>query len=233
MRVMAQNQQIVRIDRERISHPGSKAVTQKILRFIKNVLLNCQAVILSDYGKGLVTPELVSFVRAEALARKKIIVVDPKVEHFTYYRNVTSITPNLKEAENAIRNIKITSRTGAQLAIHSDKLESDKDIDLAGTELLRYLELDSLLITLGERGMRLFEKGKKPVVIKTVAREVFDVSGAGDAVISAFTLGLAAGASKQHAAEIANFAGGIVVGKIGAVAVTKSELIQAIRDHHA
>ncbi len=232
-RVIAQNQQIVRIDREKTSHPGSQEIPPRMFRFIKNAIGRFHAVILSDYGKGLITPELVNFVRAQALAKKKIIIVDPKVEHFAYYRNVTAITPNLKEAENAIRNIKITSKAGAQLEIHSDKLTNDQDINRAGEELRRYLELDALLTTLGERGMRLFEKGKTPVLIKTVAQEVYDVSGAGDAVISTFTLSLAAGANKRHAAEIANFAGGIVVGKIGAVAVTKEELAKAIKDHHS
>ncbi len=228
-RVVAQNQQVVRIDREKIGNPGSREVTEKIFTFIKNNISKFNAIIISDYGKGLVTPDLVNFVRDEALKNKKIIVVDPKVEHFGYYKNVTAITPNLKEAENAIRNIKITAKTGEHLGIHSDKLEKDEDINLAGAELLRYLDLDSLLITLGERGMRLFEKGKKPVSIKTKAQEVYDVSGAGDAVISAFALSLTAGADKRLAAEIANFAGGIVVGKMGTVAVTKEELAKAIR----
>jgi len=228
-RVIAQNQQVVRIDREKCEEAGSKEVFRKICNLIKKDITSFDAVIISDYGKGLVTPELVDFVREQALANNKIIVIDPKVEHFSYYCNVTAITPNLKEAENAIRNIKITSKSAHTLQIHNDKLQKDKDIDTAGLELLRYLKLDVLLITLGERGMRLFEKGKKPVSIKTKAMEVYDVSGAGDTVISAFTLSLAAGATKRQAAEIANFAGGIVVGKVGAAAVTKKELIKAIK----
>lgn len=230
-RVVAQGQQVVRIDREKINNSGDKEVRQKICNFIKSNINTFDAVIISDYGKGLITPDLVNFVRVQALAKKKIISVDPKVEHFSYYRNVTAITPNLKEAENAIRNIKITSKSSEQLEIHSDKLKGNKDINLAGKELLRYLGLDALLITLGEHGMRLFEKGKKPVSIKTKAQEVYDVSGAGDAVISAFTLSLTAGATKRQAAQIANFAAGIVVGKMGAVAVSKEELSRAIKDY--
>lgn len=229
-RVIAQHQQIVRIDREKIDSSGSKDTERRILNFIAGNIAAYDAVIISDYGKGLITSELVNFVRAQALAHKKIITVDPKVEHFGYYRNVTAITPNLKETENAIRNIKITSRSPHELGIHSDKLEDDRDIHKAGTELLRYLELDALLITLGERGMRLFEKDKKPVFIETRAQEVFDVTGAGDAVISAFTLSLTAGATKLQASEIANFAGGIVVGKMGAVAVTKKELLNVMNE---
>ena len=227
-RVIAQNQQVVRIDREKTDGTGSKEVTSKIHEFIKTQIMSFDAVIISDYGKGLITAGTVSFIRSHALKHKKIIIVDPKVEHFEYYRNVTAITPNLKETENAIRNIKITSKLSRRLEIHSDQLKDDKDINLAGSELLRYLQLDVLLITLGEHGMRLFEKGKKPVSIHTKAREVFDVSGAGDTVVSVFTLSIAAGATKRQAAEIANFAGGVVVGKMGAATVGKDELRKAI-----
>lgn len=230
-RVLAHHQQVVRIDREDCGSRASRPVTESINRFIKNRLKSYDAVIISDYGKGLVTTQLVDTARRTCLANDKIIVVDPKVEHFAYYRGVTAITPNLNEAENAIRNIKITSKLEEPLNIHSDRLKSDKEIDIAGRELLRFLNLEVLLITLGERGMRLFEKGKDPVVIETEAREVFDVSGAGDTVISTFTLSLAAGATKRQAAQIANFAGGIVVGKMGAATVSRDEIKQAIRGH--
>lgn len=227
-RVVAQHQQIVRIDRERVKDAGEKAVFQKIFRFLKERIDGFDAVIISDYGKGLITPEVVSFVRDLALKKGKIITVDPKVEHFSYYCDVTGITPNLKETENAIRNIKITSPTPQKLGVHVDRLENDAQINLAGKELLRYLNLDSLLMTLGEHGMRLFEKGKEPVSIETKAQEVYDVTGAGDTVISTFTLSLTAGATKRQAADLANLAAGIVVGKLGAVAVTKDELLAAL-----
>jgi len=228
-RVLAHHQQIVRIDREDINGRASKSVTQSIYKSVAKEMESCDAVIVSDYGKGLVTPELVQCVRDQGLAKDKIIVVDPKVEHFTYYRDVTAITPNLNEAENAIRNIKITSRSDERLEIHCDRLRTESEIGKAGKELLRFLNLEAVLITLGERGMRLFEKGKAPFVIKTQAQEVFDVSGAGDTVISAFTLSLAAGATMQQAAKIANFAGGIVVGKMGAATVTRDEIKSAIK----
>jgi len=227
-RVIAQHQQIVRIDREKIE-PGSAQTTVKIYNFIKNNIKKADAVIISDYGKGLITPDLVNFVCALAKANKKIITVDPKVEHFSYYSNVTSITPNLKEAENAIFNIKVTSSSGKSLDIDTAKLNSDAKINQAGEQLLKYLSLDSLLITLGENGMRLFEKNKKPFSIKTQAKDVFDVTGAGDAVISVFTLALTTGANKRQAAELSNFAAGIVVGKMGAAAVQKQELLEAIK----
>ncbi|OGX28951.1 MAG: hypothetical protein A2705_03545 [Omnitrophica WOR_2 bacterium RIFCSPHIGHO2_01_FULL_52_10] len=230
-RVIAQHQQVVRIDREKTEDTPNKLVPEKIRNFVRQTLESCDAVILSDYGKGLITPQLVSFVRDLALAKKKIITIDPKVEHFSYYRNVTAITPNLKETENAIRNIKITSTLPEKLEIHSDRLLDNGHIDSAGKELVRYLNLDCLLITLGEHGMRLFEKQKAPVVIKTKAKEVYDVSGAGDTVIATFTLGLSVGAKKKEAADLANLAAGIVVGKLGAVAVTKEELSGAARSH--
>lgn len=230
-RVIAQHQQVVRIDREKAEDTPNKRVSDKIINFVRRNLGSCDAVILSDYGKGLITPQLVSFVRDLALAKKKIITIDPKVEHFNYYRNVTAITPNLKETENAIRNIKITSALPEKLEIHFDRLHNDVQIDAAGKELLKYLNPDCLLITLGEHGMRLFEKQKAPVVIKTKAKEVYDVSGAGDTVIATFTLGLSAGASKKEAADLANLAAGIVVGKLGTVAVARQELLEAARGH--
>ncbi|HCI45426.1 MAG TPA: D-glycero-beta-D-manno-heptose-7-phosphate kinase [Candidatus Omnitrophica bacterium] len=230
-RVIAQHQQVVRIDREKMEDTPNKPVFEKIMNFVRQTLESCDAVILSDYGKGLITPQLVNFVRDLALTKKKIITIDPKVEHFSYYRNVTAITPNLKETENAIRNIKITSTMPEKLAIHFDRLCDNVHIDSAGKELARYLNLDCLLITLGEHGMRLFERQKAPVVIKTKAKEVYDVSGAGDTVIAAFTLGLSAGAQKKEAADLANLAAGIVVGKLGSVAVTKEELLEAVRSH--
>ncbi len=228
-RIMAQHQQVVRIDREKVGTTGSQEVNGHILNFIKRHLKDFDAVIISDYGKGLITPELLSLTCALALEHKKIITVDPKVENFKFYTRVTAITPNKKEAENAIRDIKIKDISGGKLKINTDHLETLEDIDRAGGELLRYLQLESLLITLGEQGMRLFEKGKKPVSIETKAREVYDVTGAGDTVISVFTLSLTAGAAKPQAADLANHAAGIVIGKMGAVAVSKKELLQTLK----
>lgn len=230
-RILAHHQQILRIDREQTHHLDNQDVIRKIFNFIKNSIDKFDAIILSDYGKGIITPHLVSFVRDLAIKKKRIITIDPKVEHFSYYRQVTSITPNLKEVENAIRNIKITSDAPHRLKINTEKLKSNEEINLAGKQLLKYLNLESLLITLGEHGMRLFEKGAKPFAIDTKAKEVFDVTGAGDTVISVFTLALAAGSTKRQAAEMANFAAGIKVGKMGAATVSLEELKEAIKDH--
>lgn len=227
-RIIAQHQQVVRIDKEKIGASLDPAIYRKIEHFLVKHIDGFDAIIISDYGKGLITPELLTMVCSLAFEKKKIITVDPKVENFSHYRHVTTITPNKKEAENAIRNIKISESEGSHLAVHSDKLMTSLDIDRAGLELLKYLDLESLLITLGEEGMRLFEKNKKPYSIKTRALEVFDVTGAGDAVISVFTLAMTAGASKREAAELSNSAAGVVVGKMGAVAISKEDLMKVL-----
>lgn len=230
-RIIAEHQQVVRVDREKKMNSFDDPVYLRLQKFILKTIPLCDAVIISDYGKGMISPGLVSQACALAIEKKKIIAVDPKVEHFGYYSGVTTITPNKKEAENAIRDIKIRQSTGRRLAINNDKLETDEDINLAGEQLLKFLGLESLLITLGNQGMRLFEKGKNPVHINTRAREVFDVTGAGDTVISVFTLALTVGATKHEAADIANYAAGIVVGKLGAVPVVKKELLAVIKSH--
>ncbi|MFP4472428.1 MAG: bifunctional heptose 7-phosphate kinase/heptose 1-phosphate adenyltransferase [Candidatus Omnitrophota bacterium] len=229
-RVIAQNQQVVRIDREKTDAAFGRETRQRIKTFITKYVPECDGVIVSDYGKGMISPELVDLLREETGRAGIPLTVDPKVEHFGRYRGVTCITPNLKEAENAIRNIKIQESRGSKLALRSDKLNSMKDIEFAGEKLLDFLELDSLLITLGEQGMRLFEKGKTPFAIQTRARDVYDVTGAGDAVISVFTLALMAGADKRRAAELANYAAGVVVARMGAVAVTPEELFAATEE---
>ena len=147
-----------------------------------------------------------------AKKHKKIVTVDPKIDHFSYYQGVTCITPNEKEAQE-----------GSGI-----KIESDEDINKAGRKLLKELKLESCLITMGENGMRLFEKEGKITHIPTVAQEVFDVSGAGDTVIATFTLALACGAGKLEAAHLSNFAAGIVVSKVGTAVVTKEELMERI-----
>ena len=228
-RVVAQHQQVVRIDKEVPGADIGGQMLTKVKDFLREKISKAGAVIISDYGKGMITSDLAAMIIQSALKRGVPVTVDPKVEHFGCYRKATCITPNLKEAENAIRNIKIREQDGHALDLRNDTLVTQKDIETAGEKLLTYLDLDSLLITLGEHGMRLFEKGKKPYAIATWAREVFDVTGAGDAVVSVFTLALAAGATKRRAAELANYAAGIVVGKMGAVTVTPQEILKATK----
>lgn len=229
-RIIAQHQQVVRVDREQ-NETLSEDLSRKILGFVEKNLKNVDGVILSDYGKGVITKELVRRVCLLARQQKKIITIDPKVEHFNYYTKATCITPNRKETENAIRNIIITHEKGRHLRIKNDKLKTLKDVRFAGEEISRYLNLESLLITLGEHGMYLFEKDQEPFLIPTKAREVFDVTGAGDTVISVFTLSLTTGATKRESALLANYAAGIVVAKTGAVTVSPKEILDAIEVH--
>jgi len=225
-RIIAGHQQIVRVDWEH-TEPLSQDTTRRIFNFIKNNIDGFDAIIIEDYGKGVINAQLLEGVILLAQAHKKIVTVDPKEDHFQYYRGVTAITPNRKELENAVRNLKIKDSKN-KLKLDSDKLFTDKDIDAAGKQILEYLGLESLLVTLGEQGMKLFEKGGRMTHIPTVAQEVFDVSGAGDTVISTFTLGLCAGASKLDAAHIANYAAGIVVGKIGTATTSSDELLERL-----
>ncbi len=227
-RIIAQHQQIVRLDREKPARAGLDFVKEgKILPYLRRRMKDFEAVIISDYGKGLIDSRLLAQVHESALSCKLPVVVDPKLEDLREYGQVSCITPNKKEAEAALKNISESARKA--FGINSTKLESKEDIEANGRGLLNFLGIDSLLITLGEHGMYLFEHNKKPYPIPTMARQVFDVSGAGDTVISVFTLCLAAGADKSQAAQIANYAAGIVIGKMGAVAVELDELRQTMK----
>lgn len=225
-RIIAGHQQVVRVDWE---HTDSlpRGLNEKILKFIGKNIDDFDAIVIEDYGKGVINIDLLERLIALAQAHKKIITVDPKEEHFQHYRGVTSITPNRRELENAIRNLKIKD-TSNRFRVNMDKLFTDKDIDLAANQILKYLKLESILVTLGEHGMKLFERNGRATHIPTVAQEVFDVSGAGDTVIGAFTLGLSSGGSLLESALIANYAAGIVVGKIGTAVTTRKELSEKI-----
>lgn len=226
-RIVAGHQQVVRVDWEHLD-ALPQGLNRRILKFIEKNIRNFDAIIIEDYGKGVINLKLVAEMIRLAHAHKKIIAVDPKEEHFQYYRGVTAITPNRRELENAIRNLRIKDITN-RFKFSTDKLLTDKDINSAAQETLRYLGLESLLLTLGEHGMRLFQKKGQMTHIPTVAQEVFDVSGAGDTVIATFTLALSCGASKLEAAHIANFAAGIVVGKLGTAVTSRKELMQRIK----
>lgn len=229
-RIIAKQEQVVRVDKENIHEDGLKVLKDtKIWPFIDKRIKECHAVIISDYGKGMIDPELVERISFVANKQDIPITVDPKLEKFKLYGKVTSITPNKKEAEAAL--MRIPEELRETLGASAGKLNTPEDVVRAGKIFLEYLDIESILVTLGEQGMCLFERGKEPFRIATKAQEVFDVSGAGDTVISVFTLALAAGATKRQAADIANYAAGVVVGKMGAVAVTKSELLEAIKEH--
>jgi D-beta-D-heptose 7-phosphate kinase/D-beta-D-heptose 1-phosphate adenosyltransferase len=227
-RIIAQHQQIVRLDREKPNSTGLDLIKEgKILPFLRRHMKEFQAVIISDYGKGVVDTRLLAQVHELALHYKLPVVVDPKLEDLREYGQVSCITPNKKEAEAALKNIPPEARKA--FGIRSTRFDTKQDIEANGSGLLNFLGIESLLITLGEHGMYLFEHDEKPFPIPTVARQVFDVSGAGDTVIAVFALCLAAGADKSQAAKVANYAAGVVVGKMGAVAIELDELKNAIK----
>jgi D-beta-D-heptose 7-phosphate kinase/D-beta-D-heptose 1-phosphate adenosyltransferase len=225
-RIIAGHQQVVRMDWEH-TEPLTDRINAKLYDYIYNNIDKFHAIIIEDYGKGVINRWLTKKVIELARQRGKIITVDPKEEHFQYYAGTTCITPNRKEAESAVRYLKMQDTTNA-FKVNTDRLLSNKDLNRAGRELSKYLKLNTLLITLGEEGMRLFE-GSRITHIPTQAQEVFDVSGAGDTVIAAFTLSLACGATKLEAAHIANFAAGIVVSKIGTATASREELLKSIK----
>ena len=209
-RVIAHHQQVVRVDREH-PDPLPAALMARLAQTVLERLDDVDAVIIEDYGKGVITRALLEAVIPAASKRRKIITVDPKQEHFDLYRRVTCLTPNRQEAGEAVGR----------------ELKTDADVLQAGREIQKRLACEGVLITLGEDGMCLFEARPSRITrIPTVAQEVFDVAGAGDTVIGAFTLALASGAGMADAARLANHAAGIVVGKLG-VAVASPEELQA------
>lgn len=226
-RIIAQHQQVVRVDRETSANSGVDRVKAlRVFPFLRRQMKNFSAIIISDYGKGMIDLELLNRVHELALQYKIPVIVDPKVEDLRFYGQASCITPNKKEAEAALKSISTEARQA--FGIVSTSLDHKRDMESNGAGLLKYLGIDSLLITLGEHGMYLFEHNKPPFPIATRAREVFDVSGAGDTVISVFALSLTAGANRRQAADIANHAAGVVVGKMGAVAIRLDELKEAL-----
>ncbi|MBI5554761.1 MAG: D-glycero-beta-D-manno-heptose-7-phosphate kinase [Elusimicrobia bacterium] len=207
-RIIANIQQVVRIDREDRESKDKKIISQ-ILKYLKDTVPQVDAIIISDYGKGMINVPLLKEAIKLAHRYDKVITVDPKVEHFLKYKGVTCITPNHLEAAQ-----------GIHYPLPRDQVETE----MLGEKIIRKLKCHSLLITQGEKGMTLFKQGKKPLHIPTMAREVFDVTGAGDTVISTLTMALAAGADLKQAAYIANQAAGIVVAKVGTATCSPEEL---------
>lgn len=209
-RVIAEHQQVVRFDREppRALPPEAEAA---ILRGLHGALPRAQAVLLSDYGKGVLSPRVLKAAIAGARRRGIPITVDPKIEHFALYRGVDCITPNTSEAWAGMG--RRPARDG---------------LDSLGWDILQRLRARSVLITRGPDGMSLFERGGRLTHIPTRAREVFDVTGAGDTVISVLTLALARRASLRDAAALANYAAGIVVGKLGTAVAAAEEMREAL-----
>jgi D-glycero-beta-D-manno-heptose-7-phosphate kinase len=219
-RIIALHQQVVRVDRERIAIP-SKAHTAKAVAAVRDSLKETDAIIFEDYGKGFITTELVAQIVREASTAGKMVAADPNPRHPVDWRGVTVVKPNRAEAFLA---------AGIPWRDPDDSPTKDTDLERAGKALLKKWETQYVLITLGEHGMMLFQRNDAPHYIRTKARQVFDVSGAGDTAIALFTLGLVCGATPIEAAEIANHASAVVVSKLGTATVTRDELIARFRE---
>jgi D-beta-D-heptose 7-phosphate kinase/D-beta-D-heptose 1-phosphate adenosyltransferase len=215
IRVIAHQQQVARVDRETTSDLDVRA-TDRLLREVQRRLGGADAVILGDYGKGVVTQRLLTDLQRTCRARGIWLSLDPKPVHQLGLRGLSLITPNRKEAFD-LAGVPDGSRAG-------EPLRDGKLLRVAAI-LLSELQPALLLITLGDQGMLLCQRGQRPFHIPTVAREVFDVSGAGDTVIASFTLAIAAGAAPIEAAIFSNHAAGVVVGKVGTATVTPEELL--------
>ncbi|HED07585.1 MAG TPA: D-glycero-beta-D-manno-heptose-7-phosphate kinase [Ignavibacteria bacterium] len=206
-RVIAGNQHVVRIDKESKVYLNEE-VEGKIYNLFESKLNEIDAVILQDYNKGVLTPNLINKIIALANKHNILITVDPKFNNFFNYKDVTVFKPNKKEAEDVL----------------GMKIKSDEDISNVGKELLSKLNAENILLTLGEEGIAIFQKDKDEKRMPTKARKVADVSGAGDTVISTLTISLAAGADILEASYLANYAGGLVCEEVGIVPIEMEHL---------
>lgn len=208
-RILSNNQQLLRLDWEK-KHPIEKEVEDKILEKFNKLVDSLDAIILSDYDKGLLTSTLAKEIIKIAKSKNKIVVVDPKPSNAENYKGATSMTPNLKESSECIGKA------------YPETLEEVLSI---GKEIREKLELDHLLMTRSEKGMSIFMENEVKH-IPTFAKEVYDVTGAGDTVIAIYTLALSTGASKEESAKIANTGAGVVVGRVGTSTVSKGEILE-------
>ncbi|MFL6542230.1 MAG: bifunctional heptose 7-phosphate kinase/heptose 1-phosphate adenyltransferase [Chthoniobacterales bacterium] len=214
-RIIARQQQVVRVDREQITAPTAEQI-DRVAQNVTRRLERTDAIIFEDYGKGLLASELVQRIATEARRAGKTVTADPNPRHAIDWNNVTAVKPNRSEAFLA---------AGEASCEAAEDPRSDPALLRVGETLLRKWTTELLLITLGEQGMMLFQRDARPHHIPTKARQVFDVSGAGDTAIALFTLALCAGANAIEAAEIANHASAVVVGKLGTATVTRDELL--------
>lgn len=219
-RIIARNQQVVRVDREKMHSPTPAQIDQVIDDVVRR-LPEIDAVIFEDYGKGFLNAGLVARISQEATRAGKIVSGDPNPGHALEWKNVTVVKPNRSEAFLA---------AGLPWNDPYDPADQDEALLRVGETLLTKWDSRYLLITLGEQGMILFQKGAAPHHVPTKARQVFDVSGAGDTAIALFTLALCCGATPPEAAEIANYASAVVVGKLGTAAVTQEELVATFQN---
>ena len=206
-RIIAHNQQIVRIDREE-RRPLSPEIEDKLSKWIKDRIREVDACLLSDYAKGVLTSRIIEEATQFAQQAHKPLVVDPKGLDYSRYSGATVVTPNLQEAKLVLGHI----------------LNPPQDVPKIGQQLLALLEGSAILITQGPEGMSLFQPGQEAEHIPALPLHVYDVTGAGDTVVAALTLALAAGATLEQGARLANIAAGIVVSKVGTATASLEEL---------
>jgi len=212
-RVIAHHQHVVRIDQE-VKEDVGKDVQGLILETLRGELSGLDAVILEDYNKGVIIRDLIHQISALVRKAGKIVTVDPKFNNFFEYKHVTVFKPNRKETEEALGR----------------RLTDLPSIEKAGWDLVKRLEADNVLLTLGETGMSLFERDGEVTHVSTRAKNVADGSGAGDTVISTLTMALVSGATVKEASALANHAGGVVCGEVGIVPIQPQALLDAIFD---
>ncbi len=213
-RVIAHHQHVVRVDKE-VKQDVSESIQAKLIDVLKRNIGNIDAIVLEDYNKGVIVKNLIGEIISLARKNGTIITVDPKFNNFFEYKHVTVFKPNRKETEEAL----------------SCRLEDMASVERAGRTLVERLEAEHVLLTLGERGMSLFDRHGSVTHVPTTARKVADVSGAGDTVISTLTMALAAGADVKEASTLANVAGGIVCGEVGIVPIDPKALRSMVLDH--
>ena len=210
-RIIAHSQQVARIDQESDLQLDAESQSSLLAAF-ESLVRGCDSIVISDYAKGVLTDGILSRIIAVAQQLQIPVLVDPKGKDYSKYRGATLITPNRTEAAEACG------------------LEEDDQqmIEVAGDRLMKKLDLNSVLITQGERGMTLFRSGRKPYHLKTLARDVYDVTGAGDTVIGSLAVAVGAGADLELAADIANTAAGLVVEQVGTTAIDFEDLREAL-----
>jgi D-glycero-beta-D-manno-heptose-7-phosphate kinase len=210
-RIIARQQQVVRVDREKILAPDEKQIGL-VVASVKKMLPEIDGIIFEDYGKGFLAERLVSEIVTAARESRKVVAADPNPRNNLPWHGLSVVKPNRSEAFHAA-GIPLQESDG-----------DDRVLKEVGAILLQKWQAELVLITLGEEGMMLFQRGQKPHHVPTKARQVFDVSGAGDTAIALFTLALCSGATALEAADIANNASAVVVGKLGTATVSPEEL---------
>jgi len=213
-RILARNQQVVRLDREDAAEL-SEADGAALVERLRGALEGARALLISDYGKGVIGSRVLAIALEEAGRRSIPVSVDPKETHFFQYKNVTTITPNVHEAGAALGR----------------KLVTDEEVRSGGRELRERLDAESVLITRGERGMSLVER-ERFTHLPALAREVYDVTGAGDTVVATMCLAHAGGASLPEAAELSNIAASIVIREVGTASATPGAILRVLRESH-